>query len=78
MLLIVAGAGASYDSILALKPQVSAAVEQIRLPLANQLFDARPAFEAAMREMPRVMPIAPLLQSRAGGRHCGGHSCAVR
>jgi hypothetical protein len=60
MLMVVFGAGASYDSV----PQFSAtrftAMPQ-RPPLANQLFDER--FAGVLTMYPRLHPIVPYLQA---------------
>lgn len=63
MLLVIVGAGASFDSIPSLPP--SGAPETYRPPLANQLFEPRQAFEGIQRAVPQVMQIAPSLMRRA-------------
>lgn len=67
MLLIVAGAGASFDSVPARSPGRSA-LEEHRPPLADALFESRPAFEEYQRRFPHVMQIAPTLLLRSKGR----------
>ncbi len=64
-MLVIVGAGASYDSIPT-RP-VRAAVLEHRLPLADQLFEPRRAFEAVQRLLPRMMGIVPNLVSRING-----------
>jgi hypothetical protein len=66
MLMVIAGAGASYDSIPS-RPPGYGGNETLRLPLADALFESRGHFEDIQREIPQVMPIAPVLQSRRGG-----------
>ena len=66
MLMVIAGAGASYDSIPSRHPG-SGANEEMRLPLADALFESRVLFEEILREIPQAMPIAPLLQNRKNG-----------
>src|SRR5882724_8032071 len=66
MLLVIFGAGASYDSVAHLPPSAvnDALHNPERPPLANQLFDNRPIFVKAMREFPEVIPLAsPLRRS---------------
>ena len=63
MLIVVFGAGASYDSVPA-RPPNSWPSHRLpdRLPLANELFDDRPEFAADMRRFERCQPIVPYLQ----------------
>ena len=66
MLMVVLGAGASYDSIPALwrKP-----VYESRPPLANELFEPREMFSNTMLQVGRsILPIVPLLQNLPVGR----------
>jgi hypothetical protein len=65
MLLVVVGAGASYDSIPT-RP-VGGNPFDYRPPLADQLFESRPTFEAVQRLLPRVMEIVPNLFRRPNG-----------
>lgn len=78
MLLVIAGAGASYDSVPHLPPPRSPATgqsnfgtpthrvperyEEFRPPLAAQLFEDRHAFVTAMRAFPECKAIIPLLR----------------
>ncbi len=78
MLLVVFGAGASYDSVPHARPfnppsgpqtdfsptspYVAPKLEEDRPPLANQLFDNRPIFVDAMRRFKDCMAIAPYLR----------------
>lgn len=77
MLLVIFGAGASYDSVphhpppgpnfTALSiPSVSipAPVEADRPPLADRLFDSRPIFVDVMRQFRQCMELVPLLRKR--------------
>ena len=66
MLLVIFGAGASYDSVAHLPPSsTDAGIEQHRPPLANQLFDGRPTFVESMLRFPDFKPLAT--QLRFGG-----------
>ena len=71
MLLVVFGAGASYDSVPEIPPPPAplAAVRPVvdddennRPPLANQLFDNRPIFLRAMQRFPDCKPLIPRLR----------------
>lgn len=73
MLLVIFGAGASYDSVPDLKPpdpplsalrppMQNTHYENERPPLASQLFDNRPSFVEAMKRFPQCMPLIPLLR----------------
>jgi len=68
MLMVIFGAGASYDSVptrRASNPNFSYPISsdgEFRPPLANQLFADRPLFREAMQRFPRCQPIIPLLQ----------------
>ncbi len=80
MLLVIFGAGASYDSVPHLPPPVpttggqnnwtpinSPTVgrhEEFRPPLANQLFEDRPIFVEAMQLFGDCRPLVPLLRKR--------------
>ncbi len=66
MLMVIFGAGASYDSFPSQppdKPQ-TARVSDNRPPLADQLFDNRGYFVSVMSEFPKCKPIIPDLQQR--------------
>ena len=60
--MIIAGAGASYDSVPS-RPAAKDPNHGDRLPLADALFDSRPLFEVIQREIPQVMQIATFLQA---------------
>jgi len=60
MLLVIFGAGASYDSVLQLPPRSSN--EDSRPPLANQLFDDRGLFVQVMNEYVACKPLVNLLR----------------
>jgi hypothetical protein len=66
MLLVIFGAGASYDSLpsrpLAEFPKVEA-----RPPLADHLFDDRPLFLETLRRVPQCHPIVARLRHRPAG-----------
>ena len=59
MLMVIFGAGASYDSIPTYPPNIS---HIHRMPLANQLFDNRGDFADAMQRFPKCLPIIPYLR----------------
>jgi hypothetical protein len=65
MIMVIFGAGASYDSV----PAVPAAHQyrrdklSARPPLATELFDDRLTFAAALRNFPQCNPIIPYLRS---------------
>lgn len=65
MLMVVFGAGASFDSSPDYPPHVSASLEQNRLPLANRLFDNRPIFVEALDQFYQCKPIVPKLRGCA-------------
>ena len=60
MLLVIFGAGASYDSLARVHPQ-SGWIES-RLPLATELFSSREMFLNAMALYPELNDIVPYLQ----------------
>jgi hypothetical protein len=74
MLLVILGAGASYDSVLHHPPpdrpfttttardQRFGAYEEFRPPLANQLFDDRPLLVETIQTYPAFMPLVNLLR----------------
>ena len=72
MLLVVFGAGASFDSVPHFRPpHIFPATrpplelthpENDRPPLANQLFDTRPSFVLAMTRFPACIPLIPRLR----------------
>src|SRR6266850_7374224 len=68
MLVVIFGAGASYDSMPSTPPNLATSLyEQHRPPLANQLFDDRPIFTDAMDTFPWCKPIVPYLRPPATG-----------
>ena len=75
MLMVVFGAGASYDSNPAysasdfppITPSVDAPSLSDRMPLANQLFENRLEFDRDMRNFPQFRPILPLLLPNQDG-----------
>jgi hypothetical protein len=62
MLMVVLGAGASYDSVPSRPPKYWQTMEQ-RLPLANQLFDDRVEFSEVMSRFPSCLSIIPYVRS---------------
>src|SRR5215208_275380 len=68
MLLVVLGAGASYDSVSTFPPS-SYGHPEARLPLANELFDFRNRreFAADVAEYPQCRPVLPYLENSEGG-----------
>jgi hypothetical protein len=63
MLLVIFGAGASYDSDPS-RP-ATAVLDDGRPPLANQLFDNREAFAKCLSRFPKCAPIVPWLRGCA-------------
>lgn len=66
MLLIVVGAGASFDSDPRRRANGPATLEGNRPPLADQLFDDRELFSQMLRQFPGCQPIIPYLHDRNG------------
>src|SRR5262245_26550907 len=64
MLLLIFGAGASYDSMPE-KPANLALLKE-RMPLANELFDAR--FGDTLARWPQIKSLVPYLQQRSQER----------
>src|SRR5829696_3559817 len=74
MLLVIVGAGASYDSVSTFPPDSShhtyfSLREDDRLPLANQLFafGSREEFARDAASFPQCRPIIPSLENSEGG-----------
>ena len=69
MLMVVFGAGASYDSFPSHTPEVSPTtkIAQSRPPLGDQLFDNRPDFVSATDRFQRCKAIIPQLRHRPHG-----------
>jgi len=63
MLMVIFGAGASYDSLVDISP--GAIDKELRPPLANQLFVRRGPFEPAVQEYWECRPIIPQLRQLA-------------
>jgi hypothetical protein len=59
MLLVIFGAGASYDSVSHLPPPGSG-----RPPLGNKLFEDRTIFVNAMKRFPECIPLVPTLRGK--------------
>src|SRR6267142_364335 len=73
MLMVIFGAGASFDSCPTYPPGYQGAVfggdslnKHYRLPLANELFENRPIFADAIKSFPKCQPIVPRLRSLQG------------
>ncbi len=65
MLMVIFGAGASYDSWPSFPPaRMSRASEALRPPLAKELFLYSPQFRAVSAKYPRCQPLIPYLESR--------------
>jgi hypothetical protein len=65
VLLVVFGAGSSYDSVPHLPAPLPSHVERLwedRPPLANQLFDTRTIFVELMEQFKDCQPLVPLLR----------------
>ncbi len=68
MLMVVFGAGASYDSAPSHRPTPTRSrLDESRPPLADELFDLRGYFENAASEFPECQPIIPYLRGRPEG-----------
>lgn len=65
MLMVVFGAGASYDSVPSRPPDrfPKGTLDDRRPPLANELFDDRPSFVDAMSKFRKCQPVIPYLQN---------------
>lgn len=67
MILVILGAGASYDSVAASPAGTPASAEWPRLPLADQLFALRSPFRTVSEAYPEIQAILPNLPPRASG-----------
>jgi hypothetical protein len=68
MLMVVFGAGASYDSAPSYPPNGQHFFEdKDRMPLANELFDNRNEFIRALNRFPKCKPIVPYLRNLRDG-----------
>jgi len=67
MILVILGAGASYDSVAAAPAGAPVAALYPRLPLADQLFALREPFRIASEAYPEIQAILPNLPPRASG-----------
>src|SRR5215470_4694031 len=66
MLLVIFGAGASYDSAPRHDPLAAGPSRPWRPPLTDHLFDERPEFGRDITNYPRILPlVAQLAQSTA-------------
>ena len=66
MILVIFGAGASYDSLPSLRPS-SGDSQASRPPLADELFSNRPIFAKTLTDFPDCYPIVPYLQAAPTG-----------
>src|SRR5438128_4029828 len=76
LLLVILGAGASYDSAPSYRPDTSSdaqgghrpsLADQYRPPLADQLFDDRPNFSEWFMQFPECLPLITNLRHRDKG-----------
>ena len=69
-LAIIFGAGASYDFLPTYPPGDTSSqfLNQLRIPLANQLFENRSEFASIASKLPRLLPLLPELRNRSGNR----------
>ena len=65
MILVILGAGASYDSVAAAPAGAPDDARYPRLPLADQLFGLREPFRIASEAYPEIQAILPNLPPRA-------------
>jgi hypothetical protein len=63
MLMVVFGAGASFDSAPSRKP-IASTIRGYRPPLADNLFDGREEFRTALNTYWQIQPIVPYLRER--------------
>ena len=73
MLMVIMGAGASFDSaashpIVPDRASYGAAYSEFRPPLANDLFDRREIFRAALTRYPYLAHVTTKLRNRADGK----------
>lgn len=66
MLLVIAGAGASFDSVPS-RSDLSSSVEEARLPLADGLFSSAPRYQELQARFPEILPVVPKLAGRPEG-----------
>jgi hypothetical protein len=73
MLMVIFGAGASFDSCPTYPPGYAGAIfggdtynKHFRPPLANELFENRPIFADAIKSFPQCQPIVPRLRTLQG------------
>ena len=62
MLMVVFGAGASFDSVPHRPPRKPYQQMEYRPPLASELFGDREQFERAMEQFPKCLPVIPHLR----------------
>jgi hypothetical protein len=74
MILVVLGAGASKDSNRKLGGRGN---DDIRMPLANELFADRPEFEAQLTAFPAVRPVVERLRDSVRGEFAEGIEAAL-
>jgi hypothetical protein len=66
MLMVIFGAGASYDSFPSTPPPTNVTDYDERPPLASQLFAPRPRFRDMARLYPKCLPLIAELEPRSG------------
>ncbi len=62
MLMVIFGAGASFDSVPHRPPGMSFHEREYRPPPANELFGDRPQFASAMEQFPKCLALIPHLR----------------
>src|SRR5438093_6376056 len=73
MLMVIFGAGASYDSCAThFPPPLGGVIDQhsdCRLPLGDKLFEERPLFSPILERFPRALDVAQRLRLPTQGRN---------
>ena len=69
MLMVIFGAGASYDSYSSAPPPAGVVDYEERPPLANQLFSSRGNFRNIAAKYPKCLPLIAQLEPRSNGKH---------
>jgi hypothetical protein len=62
MVMVIFGAGASFDSVPHRPPGTTFSGREYRPPLANELFGDRPQFASAMEQFPKCLALIPHLR----------------
>lgn len=75
MILVIFGAGASYDSVPSKPPaKVPRAQHPSRLPLASELFLDTGVFADSLTRFPQCHPIVPYLPGETSRRNSRAHT----